>query len=170
MKLAGLIRVPTLAALLTLALLAPGPGIAQKDPAPRKAWDQADVVRLAGDLQSQCNAIRKAFRREPVYTDQSMMKQRSAQRMDQVLRDLERSARQLKTRADGGGGYDETVSIARKIGTLLRDAGEEGRRLSLGEFTNKEIRPAMQTLNELAPYFGSGPLYEVDDMKATENL
>ena len=167
MKLAGSILVLTPVLLLAVALLAPAVGLAQRNEVPPKAWDQAEVVRLSGDLQKQMNAIRKAFRSEPVFTTTATMKQRSARQMDEVLRDLERSARQLKSRAEGGAKREDTENIARKIGSLLRDAEMLGRRLDLGEFTNKHIRPAMQTLNELAPFYGAGPLYDVENMEAT---
>lgn len=167
MKPAGSNRVFALVALLGITLLLPASSLAQRGDVPPKTWDQAEVVRLAGDLQGQMNAIRRAFRGEPVFTTTATMKQRSAAQMDQTLRDLERSARQLKSRVDDGGKMDDTMNIARKIGSLLRDAEMLGRRLDLGEFTNKHIRPAMQTLNDLAPFYGAGPLYDVENMEAT---
>ena len=46
------------------------------------------------------------------------------------------------------------------MATLLVDADVEGRRIMTTEWVNERVRPAMATINEIAPFYGSGPLYD----------
>ena len=126
----------------------------------RKPWDQARMTELSIDLAKAMSAVRTAFRKEPSFRDPSNPNRRSNQNMEQTLRALETSARQLRNRIQGGGGFDETRGIARKIGSLLNDADVEGRRIMTSVWLDERIKPAQQLINQIAPYYGSGPLFD----------
>jgi hypothetical protein len=132
---------------------------------PRKAWDQERMTDLSAQLTKAMSEVRQAFRREPSFRDPNNPNRRASQNMDQTLRALETSARQLHARVQGGGGYQETLGIARKIGTQLNDAQVEGRKIMTSHWMDERIRPAMALINEIAPYYGSGPLFDPEAMK-----
>ena len=85
--------------------------------------------------------------------------------MEQTLRNLEISTRQLHNRIKGGGGFEETQGTARRIGMLLNDADVQGRRIMTSAFVAEKVQPAMRLINEIAPYYGSGPLFDPETMQ-----
>jgi hypothetical protein len=131
----------------------------------RKAWDQESMSQLSGELAKAMSAVRQAFRREPGYRDPNNPNRRAMQKMEQTLKSLERSTRQLHNRVKAGGGFQETEPIARRIGMLLNDADVEGRKIMTSTWMDKEIQPAMKLINQIAPYYGSGPLYDPETMQ-----
>lgn len=146
---------------------AAGASAAEGAPAPseRKPWDQARMQDLSSQLVTALSEVRKAYRREPSYRDPSNPNRRASQNMDQILKSLETSARQLAAKVKAGGGYEDTLGVARKIGQLLNDAEVEGRKLMTSEWMQQRVVPAKQLLNEIAPYYGRGPLYDPETMK-----
>ena len=161
--------------LIALSLLVALPAVAahheEEAPAPvATRWDADEVSRLAGALHEQVKEARRSFKREPIYRDPALMKQNAALQFEEVLKALERTARQLSSKAKGSAGPEATNDVVNKLVTLLRDAEEEGRKLRIGQWTNERLVPAMESLNALAPYYGSGPLYDMETFEATENL
>jgi hypothetical protein len=136
---------------------------ADAEPVPeseRKAWDAEEMTRLSAELNRAVREVRRAWRRDPAFTDSTNPNRRAALRLDQTLRNLDQRTTQLASRVQGGGGYDETFNIARNIGVLLNDVDVEGRRIASSQFMEARVRPAMELVNEIAPYYGSGPLYD----------
>ena len=131
-----------------------------------KAWDQAEVSRLAHELTRQVTKVRNAFRSNPTAGNLANMNQRASKEFSDSLRQIERSSRQLAARVDDGEGREQTQPIARKIGTLLRDANEEARHVMSDAWTDEQVIPAQRLIDELAPYFGSAPLYHVEGKDA----
>jgi hypothetical protein len=134
----------------------------------RKPWDQARMQGLAGQLAQAVDEVREAFRREPGYRDPSNPHRRAFQQMDQILKSLRSSTRQLAARLETGGGYEDTLGIARKIGQLLNDAEVEGRKIMTSEWMAQRVVPAKQLLNEIAPYYGRGPLYDPQTLEKVD--
>jgi hypothetical protein len=172
MRSIALVRIRSLATVFALALLAaPGAraehheaqaGHAEAAPAAepeRKPWDQARMQELSGQLAKAVDEVRQAFRREPGYRDPSNPNRRASERMDEILKSLRSSTRQLAAKLESGGGYEDTLGVARKIGQLLNDAEVEGRKLMTSEWMEQRVVPAKQLVNEIAPYYGRGPLY-----------
>lgn len=147
---------------LVMGLVLLAPTLALSQDAEFKEWDQAEVGRLAHELTSQVTKIRNAFRSNPTVGNLANMNQRASKSFSDTLRLIERSARQLAARVDGGGGREEALPIARKIGTLLRDASEEARHIMSDAWTEEQVVPAQRLVDQLAPYFGAEPLYDVD--------
>jgi len=125
-----------------------------------KAWDAERMTQLTGDLAKAMGEVRTSFRQQSGAMEPRSPKSRSGKNMDDILKDLARSSRQLHAQVKGGAGAEETQGIARKIGTLLNDADVVGRQIMTTAWTAEKIRPAMALINEIAPYYGAGPLYD----------
>jgi hypothetical protein len=131
----------------------------------RKSWDAEEMTRLSGELARAIRDVRNAWRRNPAFREPQNPNRRAALRLDDTLRSLDQRATQLASRVKSGGGYDETFNIARNIGVLLNDVDVEGRRIAPNEFMEARVRPTMAIINEIAPYYGSGPLYDPETMQ-----
>ena len=128
-------------------------------PAERKAWNAEEMQALADQLAKEMNTARQAARREPQLQDAQRPGGRKATRFLDNLRLLETSSKQLASRVGSGGGYEQTLGIARKFGVLLRDSEVLSRSLNLSEGMTKDLDAAHRTLNKIAPYYGASPLY-----------
>jgi len=131
----------------------------------RKAWDQARMTDLSAKLFTATSELRRAFRREPNFRNPATPNQRAVHNMEQILRSLETATRQLRNSVAGGGDFEATRGTARRIGMLLNDADVESRSIMTSAFMAEKIKPAMVLINEVAPYYGSGPLYDPETMQ-----
>jgi hypothetical protein len=127
-----------------------------------KPWDQKQMTELTSRLKKQLRDVKDTFRKSSLATLSGTPQQVPAERLYQTLQVLDRVGRQLASNVESGKGREETENIARNIGTLLRDAEEESRRLADDYFVKQKVRPAMQTINEIAPYYGVSALYDVE--------
>jgi len=145
---------------------------ARSEPAPesegRKPWNQEAMTSLSEKLAAQMREVRRTFRKEPTFRDPQNVNRRAAHQMEQTLRSLETSTRQLRNRVRNGGGFEDTQGQARRIGMLLNDADVEGRRLMTSTWMAQSVQPAMVLINEIAPYYGSGPLFDPDSMQRVD--
>jgi hypothetical protein len=48
---------------------------------------------------------------------------------------------------------------------LLNDADVEGRSIMTSAFMAERIQPAMETINEIAPFYGRGPIFDPATMQ-----
>ncbi len=156
---------PATAAAAEAAVSADAPEGAGEDTVPELEWDQARMTQLTSDLAKAIAAVRTSFRNDPVMNSPDSQKRRSAAQMSDILRNLERHCRSLATQVERGGTADDTRGTAQRIGTLLRDANQVGRRLMTSAWTDQRIKPAMELINEIAPYYGKGPLYDTERME-----
>jgi hypothetical protein len=129
-------------------LSAPGPAAAEIE-----AWDQEKVSALATDLSEAIRAVRRSAMREPTLRDGATTARGSSQQFLDTLRQLESSTRQLATRLGKGEDLEQTLGVARRIGTLLRDAQESGRRLMLTKPTFDAIDTAVAAVHALSPFY-----------------
>ncbi|MDJ0846953.1 MAG: hypothetical protein QNK04_01090 [Myxococcota bacterium] len=153
-----------------LLLLSPAVALAESheaasEPTPRKPWNQEEMTDLSGRLSRSMSDIRRAFRRDPVFRNPQTPNQRAVHNLEQTLRGLEISTRQLHNRVQGGAGFEDTLNIARNIGQLLNDADMWGRRIMTSKWMDDRIQPAMELVNQIAPYYGSGPLFDPATMQ-----
>ena len=137
---------------------------AEQGDVPAKQWDQAVMTDLTKRLATSIRGLRDAYRQSPNFRNPENVNRRSAQALDQTLRNLGQSTSSLATRVGKGEGVDETRPTVRRIGMLLRDAGEEGRRMTFGAWSNEQLREAMTLVNEIAPFYGSGPVYDTETL------
>ena len=133
--------------------------MAQTAPNDRKAWNAEEVQALADQLSTEVTEARHAVRKESGFKSTASGSDRAAQQFDEKMRLLEKSAKQYASRVRGGGGFEETSGIARKIGVQLRDLDVLGRRLLLTKPTLAKLNAAQKTINQLSPYYGAAPLY-----------
>jgi hypothetical protein len=130
-----------------------------------RPWDQAEMTRLTAELAQAVRDVRTAWRREPASSDPSSPHRRSAQQLDQSLRELDQRTGQLATRVAGGAGLDDTFNIARNIKVLLNDIDVAGRGIMTSEWMTERVRPAMDLINQIAPYYGGQALFDLDNME-----
>ena len=130
-----------------------------------KAWDQEAVTQLSDQLWNELGDLRDAFRKDPQYRDGLSTSERAAHQLEGTLKHLETSARQLRDQVKAGKTMEETTPVAQKIGSLLRDADVESSKLMTTKWTQDRVKPVMETLNQIAPYYGSGPLYDPETME-----
>ncbi|MBW2419063.1 MAG: hypothetical protein JRH19_10980 [Deltaproteobacteria bacterium] len=167
------IRLSTALAALLALLLAPAPVLADHHEAGESAegentvtpWDPAVMTDLTSQLADKMSALRQAFRKEPVFSSPENANRRAAHQMEQTLRNLQISTRQLRNRVRDGANMQDTRMIAKRIGMLLNDADMQGRRLMTTAWMADQARPAMVLINEIAPYYGRDPLYDPETVQ-----
>lgn len=125
----------------------------------RKEWNAEDMQRFTAQLVQEMSAARQAARREPLLQDAQRASSPRPVRYMENLRQLERTSKQLASRVSNGGGFEETQGIARKFGVLLRDSEVLARSLSLSKATMDDLAAVQRTVNQIAPFYGKGPLY-----------
>ncbi len=143
-----------------------GTAAAQPASSDRKAWNAEEVQALADQLAKELTEARHAVRKETGFKSSASGSDRAAQQFDEKLRLLEKSAKQYAARVRGGGGFEETSGIARKVGVQLRDLEVLGRRLLITKPTLETLNAAQRTVNQLSPYYGTAPLYPALEEKS----
>lgn len=128
-------------------------------------WDAERMTELTADLSQQMRALRNSFRKSPNFRNPNTPNRRAADNMADILKRLDSSCSSLAKRVSNGEGAEETRGLARRIGSMLNDADVEGRRLMTQAWTDDRLGPAMQTINEIAKFYGRGPLYDVDQLR-----
>ena len=146
MKPAQIVRRLIAVAALVAIGLAPGAAFAEL-----KVWNQEEVTELAKALHVAVKEVRQSMRRES--TGDLSGQARARQQMLGTLKVLEQSCSQLASRLEGGAGRAETLNIAKKIRSLVRDARTEGRKFMTTQQTDARVEPADQALASLAPYY-----------------
>lgn len=133
---------------IAVLALAPGP-----EANAREAWDQEAVTALAAELAGATQTLEKTLRREPHLTTATQQGGRNALGLWEAVNRLKKSARQLRSRTEAGAGYEETLPIAKKIRTQVRDAKEYGSRVMNTALMDKEVKPVQDLLDRLAAYY-----------------
>ncbi len=116
-----------------------------------RKWDQERVTQIAVELAAAAKAVRQGFREQPV--EAIGTQERSHYQFFEVLKALEKATQQLAFRLKGGGGFRETLPIAKKIRSLLREAETQGRSLMSSDQMERLYVPADRLLDEIAPYY-----------------
>jgi hypothetical protein len=117
-----------------------------------QTWDQEKVSALASELAEAIKAVRGAALNEPTLRGGGTGGRASQQYLDS-LKQLERSTAKLATRLGEGEDREQSLNVARRIGTLLRDAQESGRRLMLTQSSFDEIDRAVAVIQQLSPFY-----------------
>jgi len=115
-------------------------------------WDQAKVAELGRELATTMSAARQTALKEPTLQN-AVTGRLAAERFLRTMRSLETSTRQLARKLEAGEGREETEGTGRKIGTLLRDAQEDSRRLMISQTLREKIDPVVDVINRLSPYY-----------------
>lgn len=118
-----------------------------------QVWDQSAVTTLAAHLAKTTRDLKNTLRREPGLADAAEMGDRNAVRFWEAIDGLETAARQLARRTGDGQGRDETLPIAKKIRTLVRDAEQYAAGLMMSSFVEERLGPVEELLGRLEPYY-----------------
>ena len=151
---AGFTFVPVLAAFLAVPLLA-GAGhheAGEAKPEP-KAWDQARVAELAGDLSKGAEEMRQAVRQQAGATESIATQSRATENLMDELRGLRVECNRLRKEVESGKGRDDTVRTFKRVDEIHRNTAEELRRLFLSEANLARVKKERALLEELRLYY-----------------
>jgi len=127
--------------------LTPTPILAAQQP-----WDQQKVTQIASELAEAVSGVRDEFRKQPPPTIASLHSN-AHYRLQDELRLLESETRELMRQLKSGEGLDATQPIYDRIGSLARDARENGRKQLVAEPVQKRIDRAEELWAQLTPYY-----------------
>ncbi len=128
-------------------------------PAPTKAWDQATVTSLAGQLTKACVTLYDEYYRTPgssggqIGTGESQ----DALRLKQKLRRVQQQSQDLAGALAAGKGRGETLPDMEDIGELARDIRVLLQRMFILEPLQVRIDEARAAWIKLMPYYGITP-------------
>ena len=120
-----------------------------------KPWDQKEVTLLAKQLSAAVTSLRTASINDPMLSSPGPAMSRRAKRVIDGLRALERSCRQLVRKLEAGENREQTLGVARKTGSLIRDAQVASRGFMTSESQWAAIDPAVDVINRLSPYYST---------------
>ena len=149
-------------AIVALVAIGLAPGAASADLEP---WNQEEVTELAKELHAAVKEVRQSMRRES--TGDLSAQGKARMRMLEILKLLEKSCGQLAARLEGGASREDTLNIAKKIRSLVRDARTEGRKFMSTQQTDERVAPANAALDALGPYYFAEP--SQPEMEAQES-
>jgi len=95
--------------------------------AAHQAWDQEKVTQIASQLADAVSGVYQEFRKQPP-VDAASMQSRARYRLQDELRLREGETHELARQLKANEGLEATQPIYDRIGTLVRDAREEGRK------------------------------------------
>jgi hypothetical protein len=105
------------------------------------------------------SGVYQEFRKQPP-VDVSSMQTRARYQLQDELRLLEGETHELARQLKAGEGLDATQPIYERIGTLARDAREEGRRQLVAKPVQERVNHAEELWAQLTPYYTSAPAQE----------
>jgi hypothetical protein len=115
-------------------------------------WDQAKVTELGRELATTMSAARQTALKEPTLKNATVGRL-AAERFLSTMKHLETATRQLAKQLEAGQGREETEGKGRQIGSLLRDAQEDGRQLMITQTLLDKIEPVVDVINRMSPYY-----------------
>jgi hypothetical protein len=132
---------------------------ADEAPTPAKAWDQAAVTGLAGQLAKACVELYDEFYRTPGSSGGPIGggQSRETYRLKHVLRRIEESTQHLAGALAAGKGRYETEPEVEEIGQLARDARDQLARMFVQSPLQARIDTARGIWEQLIPYYGIAP-------------
>ena len=137
---------------LSAALLAASVLLASAASA-RETWNQETVTALATELADATKALKTTVRKDPDLRDGYRQGDPVVSRYADAINGIDRSARQLATKLAAGEGYEETLGVAKKIDSLVRDAQVQGARIMTTFWMEERVRPVEELLARLGRYY-----------------
>jgi len=113
-------------------------------------WDAERAARLAKELEQAIADLDRSFRLE---APQAAGGGSTRMRFGNTLRKVRAESRALAGQLASGASADETRAGVDRMGGLIRDLREEGRRMNLVEPMLGHARRAEAIVAELAPYY-----------------
>ena len=136
-----------IAAGMLVAALAGGPALA------RQVWDQAAVNSLASDLAAATRVLKETVVREPEIARGAQTGDRTILRFTRSIDSLRKSSRRLSRALGDNKGYELTLPIVTRIGTLVRDAEQYGAEIMNPAWMEGKIEPVEELLQKLTAYY-----------------
>jgi len=130
--------------------IAPSAGAKEPVGEPVK-WDQDRVTQYAVDLNDAVEAAVQSMRESPI--QHSAGQRQSWYDLKEDLRLIENSAQHLKTDLQGGAGAEETRATFDRLGTLRREAEEDGRKSMIPAPVMDALVKAGSVHNLMQPYY-----------------
>lgn len=118
-----------------------------------EAWDQEKVTALANELATAVREAKNATRKDVYLRDTVRMGDPVIVSYQESIDGIDKSARQLARRLGEGEGREQTLNIAKKIRSLVRDAETAGAKIMKTAWTEEKLQPAEDLLDQLAPYY-----------------
>ena len=140
------------ALILSAALLAASALLASTALA-REAWNQQTVTALAKELADATKALKSTIRKEPNLRDAYRQGDPVVLRYADAINGIDRSARQLANKLASGEGYEETLNVAKKLDSLVREAEVQGARIMTTVWMEEKLRPVENLLARLGRYY-----------------
>jgi hypothetical protein len=120
--------------------------------AQRADWDQDKVTELASELATVIHDLQQAFRRQPRPTVGSMQSRAHFQMADD-LRVLRTETRTLASQLESGAGFEETLPIARRCRTIIRDLRATARRMQMVDPALGLAQRAEEIIAKIGPFY-----------------
>ena len=136
-----------IAAGMLVVALASGPALA------RQVWDQAAVNSLASDLAAATRVLKETVVREPEIARGAQTGDRTILRFTGSIDSLRKSSRRLSRALGDNKGYELTLPIVTRIGTLVRDAEQYGAEIMNRAWMEGKIEPVEELLRKLTAYY-----------------
>ena len=134
------------------ALLIAGLLVAPSARSELTAWDQADLTRLAEQLQTATDELYDTFIKQPTRGLGSMQSQ-AYYRLKQMVRLLRIEARELAASLKAGEGREQTLPVYENLMQLTRSARDEAARVFVARDVGDRAAVVRGVLNRLGPYY-----------------
>ena len=118
-----------------------------------KAWDQAAVADLAGQLGKHADVMRNAVRNQRATETIASAQNLASRKLIELLRGLRTECNRLKAQVEEGKGRDDTLQNFRRIDQMRRDAAEQLRRMFLSESILDQVKEGRAMLEQLRLYY-----------------
>jgi hypothetical protein len=119
----------------------------------RETWNQEAVTALATELADATKALKTTLRKDPDLRDGYRQGDPVVSRYVEAIDGIDRSARQLAQRLVAGEGYEETLGVAKKISSLVRDAEVQGARIMTTVWMEEKLKPVEDLLARLGRFY-----------------
>jgi hypothetical protein len=116
------------------------------------AWDQAEVARLAQELETATGSLYDTFVKQPTPGLGSMQSQ-AYHRLKQWVRLLRVEAREFASSLEKGEGREPTLPIYENLMQLTRSARDEAAKVFVAQDVGKRAAVVRGVLNRLGPYY-----------------
>ena len=120
--------------------------------AQRADWNQDEVTELASELATVIHDLQQAFRRQPRPSVGSMQSRAHFQMADD-LRVLRTETRTLASQLESGAGLEETLPIARRCRTIIRDLRQTARRMQMVDPALGLAQQAEEIIAKIGPFY-----------------
>lgn len=118
-----------------------------------ETWDQEKVTALASQLETATKALKSTIRKDGNIRAGRRAGDPVMVRYSGAIDGIARGAQQLASKLAKGEGFEETLPVAKKLSSLVREAEVQGARIMTTHWMEEKLQPVEDLLNQLAPYY-----------------